>query len=237
MSSAARYTQPTRPPAFPSLIPGQRLTQPEFHRRYEAHPEDVKFELIGGIVSMTSPLRRRHGRSHIDAGGVFWLYAAATPGVELLDNTTTILNDQSEPQPDLEMRILSDFGGQSQETADDYVSGAPEQITEIANSSEDIDLGAKRLDYERAGVIEYLVICVADRELHWFHFPSGKPIKPNRLGIYRSRVFPGLWLDGPALLAGNVARLIAVLQDGLASPAHARFVRRLQAAHRKHSGR
>jgi hypothetical protein len=215
------------------LSPGERLTQPEFHRRYEQYPGDSKFELIGGVVYMASPLSRRHGRYHVSTGGVFWQYAVATPGVELLDNTTTILDDQSEPQPDLELRILSEFGGQSKETADDYVRGAPEHITEIANSSKDIDLTRKHDAYERAGVIEYLVVCVAERELHWFHFPSGKKIKPDPRGIYRSRAFPGLWLDGPALMAGDSKRLVAVLQEGLASPGHARFVKRLQAARRR----
>ena len=36
-----------RPQGLLPLIPGQRLTQPEFHRRYAAYPEDAKFELIG----------------------------------------------------------------------------------------------------------------------------------------------------------------------------------------------
>src|SRR5207244_4499794 len=103
MSSAARYTRPPRPPIVPALIPGQRLTQPEFHRRYEQYPRDVKFELIGGVVHMPSPLRRRHGRYHSSTSGVLWLYAAATPNIELLDNTTTILGEQAEPQPDLEL--------------------------------------------------------------------------------------------------------------------------------------
>jgi Uma2 family endonuclease len=230
MSSAPRYT---RPPATPSLVSGQRLTQAEFHRRYAAYPEDVKFELIGGTVYMASPLRRRHGRSQPILSGVLWLYASATPGIELLDNTTTLLSGTSEPQPDLELRILSEFGGQSQETADDYVAGPPELMAEIALSSRDIDLGAKRADYERAGVIEYLVVCLAEQELHWFHFPSGKPIKPDRQGIHRSRIFPGLWIDGPALLVGASKQLTKVLRAGLASPGHARFVKRLQTAQRK----
>jgi hypothetical protein len=55
------------------------------------------------------------------------------------------------------------------------------------------------------------------------------------LNQYRSRVFPGLWLDEAALLRLDVARLMEVLQQGLASRAHAAFVKRLQAARRKHS--
>jgi hypothetical protein len=40
---------------------GDRMKQPEFHRRYAAYPDHVKFELIGGIVYMASPARYPHG--------------------------------------------------------------------------------------------------------------------------------------------------------------------------------
>jgi Uma2 family endonuclease len=224
-----------RSPPVPPLIPGQRLKQPEFHRRYEACPDDVKFELIGGVVYMASPLRLPHGSYHPVLSGVLWLYHSATPGVQVLDNTTTILGEESEPQPDLALRILPEFGGQSHDTEDQYVTGPPELVAEIAHSSRDLDLNRKRDDYEEAGVVEYLVLCVAERELHWFHFPSGRPIRPNREGVWRSRVFPGLWLHGEALLARDSARLIGVIQQGLASRPHATFVKQLQAAHRRRS--
>jgi Uma2 family endonuclease len=229
--STARRSRP-----LPPLVPGQRLKQPEFHRRYEAYPEDVKFELIGGVVYMASPLRRAHGGYHPVLSGVLWMYSSATPGIEVLDNTTTILGEESEPQPDLEVRILSAFGGRSRETEADYVQGPPELVAEVAHSSRDIDLGPKRDDYQRAGVVEYLVLCVAEQELHWFDFRAAQPLRPNRRGVWRSKVFPGLWLDGPALLARDSARLTAGVQRGLASRAHAAFVKRLQAAHRRQAG-
>jgi hypothetical protein len=39
-----------------------------------------------------------------------------------------------------------------------------------------------------------------------------------------SQVFPGLWLDKTALLAGNLAEVLEVLQEGLASGEHQDFV-------------
>jgi Uma2 family endonuclease len=227
MSTARRSSR------LPPLVPGQRLKQPEFHRRYEAYPEDVKFELIGGVVYMPPALRRAHGGYHPVLSGVLWLYSNATPGTEVLDNATTILGEESEPQPDLALRVLAAHGGRSRETEDDYVAGPPELVAEIAHSGRDIDLNQKRDDYQRAGVVEYLVLSVAERELHWFHFPSGRPIRPNREGVWRSRVFPGLWLHGGALLACDSARLIEVVRQGLASRPHTAFVKRLQAAHRR----
>lgn len=222
------------PPGLPPLRPGERLTQAEFHRRYEAYPDDVKFELIGGIVYMASPLRIPHALYEEELSFALGLYRRATPGVQLLPNATTILGERSEPQPDLALRILPEYGGRSRENPEEYVEGPPELMTEVAYSTRAIDLNQKRDDYRRAGVLEYLVLCVAEQELHWFDFRAGAPLRPSRQGVWRSKVFPGLWLDGPALLARDSARIIAAVQRGLTSRAHAAFVKRLQAAHRRH---
>ena len=47
-------------------------------------------------------------------------------------------------------------------------------------------------------------------------------------GIYRSEVFPGLWLDVAAMLNGDVAAVLAILQKGLATVEHKDFLARLQ---------
>ena len=205
------------------------MSQAEFHRRYEAYPEDVKFELIGGIVYMASPLRRIHGKRHVRLCMVLDLYESQTPGLELLDNATTILGDESEPQPDLSLRILTDFGGQSREPANGYVEGPPELLAEVAYSSRAIDLHQKRQDYELGGVQEYVVFKVEEPELIWFDFAGKTSITPDRRGIARSRAFPGLWINVPALLADNRKDLIATVNRGLKSPAHAAFVKTLKA--------
>ena len=110
----------------------------------------------------------------------------------------------------------------------------PELIAEVAHSSKAIDLGSKRKDYLAAGVQEYLVYCVEEQEIHWFHFPAKRKLKGTREGLWKSRVFPGLWLDGPALIARDSARLVACVQQGLATAEHAAFVRRLE--ERRRSG-
>ncbi len=219
---------PKRPKAqLPTLHNGDHLTQAEFHRRYEAYPEDVKFELIGGIVYMASPLKRKHGTSHPELNLVLTVYKAGTPGVEVADNMTAILGEESEPQPDLMLRLLTECGGQSKYNEEDYLVGAPELVAEVAHSSKAIDMGRKRQDYLEAGVQEYIVLCIEEQELHWFHFPSRKKLKADRNGVWKSRVFPGLWIHGPALLARDSARLMATVQQGLATPDHAKFARRL----------
>lgn len=230
MSSLPNTSLPKRGPL---LKTGERLTQPEFHRRYELQPPHVKAELIEGVVYVASPTRRPHGLHHPKLSGVFWFYEGFTPGIELLDNATTILGPHSEPQPDLALRILPEYGGSSGENPQQYVTGAPELVAEIAHSSRDIDLNQKLRDYRAAGVLEYIVWSLEEPELFWFDFKKDQELKPNRQGVYRSRVFPGLWVERQALLNRDTPRLLAVVQQGIAHASHATFVKRLEAAHRR----
>jgi hypothetical protein len=237
MTPAARRTLPQRTRPVPPLYIGDRLTQEEFHRRYEAYDGDQKWELIGGIVYMASPQRVHHSKYEPKLSTILCLYEEATPGVEVLSNATSILSEQSEPQPDLAMRIMPDCGGQSRTNKKGYVVGAPELVAEIAHSTVAIDMGRKKDDYEQAGVREYVVLCVEEEELYWFDFESKGRIAADARGIYRSRVFPGLWVHGPALVERRLSRLLKVLNQGLASPEHGAFVKRLAAAHGKRKNR
>ena len=158
-----------------------------------------------------------------------WLgvYEAATPGVELGDNATVRLDADNDPQPDALLRI--EVGGQSSISEDDYVEGAPELMAEIAASSASIDLHEKLKVYRRNQVQEYLVWRIYDGEFDWFRLREGEYIQlePNADGVICSEVFPGLWLDKSALLAGNLARVLEVLQQGVASTEHQDFVEQL----------
>ena len=54
-----------------------------------------------------------------------------------------------------------------------------------------------------------------------------QPRTPDADGLLKSEVFPGLWLDPQALLAGNLLRVLEVVQAGVKSPEHAAFVQDL----------
>src|SRR5579862_2849464 len=108
LNQAARKTRPVE---CPQLHSGDRMTREEFHRIYEQMPEKFKAELIGGVVYVASPLRIPHGSSHPYLTTVVTVYAGRTPGVEVNDNSTVLLGDEGEPQPDLSLRILPEYGG------------------------------------------------------------------------------------------------------------------------------
>jgi Uma2 family endonuclease len=223
-------------PKSPPLEAGQRLDRATFHARYEAMPPDTRAELIGGVVYMPSPLSLGHG--NFDSLVIYWLghYRRATPGVKGSSNASVLLDDQGEPQPDVLLRILPECGGQSRNEGK-YLGGAPELIVEVASSSRKIDLGPKFEDYQRAGVREYVVVALDPDEVSWFVRRDDRlvPLTPRPDGVFRSEVFPGLWLDPGALYADDMDRLIATLEQGLATPEHADFVARL-AARRANAG-
>jgi hypothetical protein len=49
-------------------------------------------------------------------------------------------------------------------------------------------------------------------------------------GIYKSTVFPGLWLDVPALLGHDAEKLYSALDQGMATPEYAAFAAQVKAA-------
>jgi Uma2 family endonuclease len=217
----------------PCLEPGDRLSRDEFERRYAAMPHVKKAELIEGVVYVPSAVRLdNHAAPHSHFIGWMWYYKAYTPGVIVADNATVRLDLDNEPQPDASLLLDPRCGGQAIIGADDYVEGAPELVAEVSGSTASFDLHTKKTVYRRNGVREYLVWRVLDREIDWFA-ASGSDfvlLMPDGSGILRSEVFPGLWLDVVALLRGDLAAVLAVLQRGLASPEHAAFLQTLAQA-------
>jgi Uma2 family endonuclease len=213
----------------PALELGDRMTRSEFERRYEATPNLKKAELIEGVVYMPSPVRlRRHSQPHSRLIAWLVIYEASTPGVLAADNATVRLDMDNEPQPDGLLMIDPACGGQAVISADDYVEKAPELAAEVSGSSVSFDMHAKLTVYRRNGVREYLVWRVLDQQFDWFIARAGafEPLPSDGAGIFRSEVFPGLWLDAPALIRGDMPRVLTVLQQGLSSPEHAAFVQK-----------
>ncbi len=211
----------------PLLVAGDKLTRDEFLRRWEAMPA-VKFaELIGGIVYMPSPLSRGHGVPDLQVACWLGYYAAFTIGCEAGNNVTWLMQEDS-PQPDTYLRLLPSHGGQSGDRGL-YPQGAPEFLAEVCVSSTAYDLHQKLELYETAAVREYLALLVREREVRWHCLRDGSfhVAPPDADGVLRSAIFPGLWLDPAALLASDMARVLAVLTQGLNSPEHAEFVTRL----------
>jgi len=217
----------------PQILPlenGDRLSRHEFERRYAESPDIKKAELIEGVVYVASPLRfQRHAEPH--AKLMIWLgnYQIYTPGIKLGIEPTIRLDQDNEPQPDGVLLIDESLGGKSRITDDDYIEGAPELVAEIAASSAAYDLYDKKKAYKRNGIQEYIVWQSLENKLDWFQLYDSEYIllQPDTEGIIKSQVMPGLWLSVTALLAGDMVKVLEVLQTGLNSPEHTEFLRRL----------
>ncbi len=163
----------------------------------------------------------------------FWLgtYLEHTPGLESGDNGTLRMDLDNAPQPDLYLMIPADRGGQARIDEENYVEGAPEWIGEVSASSASYDLHAKLNAYRRNGVREYVVWRTFDSEIDYFIFRAGRfdRLPPGPDGIYRSELFPGLWLDPSAFLAGLHAGIANTVRQGVAAtPEHAAFAARVK---------
>jgi Uma2 family endonuclease len=214
--------------SIPPLENGDHLTRTEFERRYEAMPDLKKAELIEGVVYiMGSPLRiRSHAQPHAQVMTWLGTYGAYTPGLILGDNATVRLDPDNEPQPDA---VLFVPRGQVTVTEDDYIEGSPDLVVEVAASSASMDLHDKKRAYRRNGIRDYIVWRTLEGQLDWFCLKADEyQVQiPDESGILRSQAFPGLWLDPVALLAGDMAQVLSVLQQGLATSEHQAFVQQL----------
>lgn len=215
---------------------GDKMAQPEFHKAYCAMPEEYRAELIGGMVFEPSPLSLEHSDIHGYLVAVFLAYAGRTKGLHAGDNATVILGPEDEVQPDAFLRILPGYGGRSQNVsrrdksistkALKYVKGAPELVAEVAHSSRAIDLHFKKERYRLAGVLEYLVVCLDPERVYWFNMSNGKEFAP-KFGIFRSQAFPGLWIDGKALLRCDYPALMESVDAGMRSTEYAQFLEKI----------
>jgi Uma2 family endonuclease len=208
------------------LAPGDRMDLREFLERWEQAPEQLKFaELIDGVVYISSPVSRSHGRLDGFAELVLGHYAALSGMCEHLTQATWLMFG-SAPQPDLSLSLKPEYGGKMELAPGDLASGVPELVCEVCRSSRSYDLGPKLALYERVGVPEYLAVLVEEKRLEWRILVQGRyRLLEATDGVFRSRIFPGLWIGEAAFWRGDGAHLLAVLDEGLKSPEFLEFKR------------
>lgn len=210
---------------------GDRLTREEFHRRYEAMPENVKAELIKGVVYMASPVRvNKHAIPHARVMSFLGNYQMNSRAAQLLDNPTFIASEEYEPQPDGVLMVREDYGGNAWINDKDYLEGSPELVVEVSSSSASYDLHDKFEMYEHKRVQEYIVWRVLDSQIDWFQLVGEKykRLSSDENGILESKVFPGLRLNVNALLEDDMPTVSADLKIGMESKRYFDFAELLE---------
>jgi hypothetical protein len=210
---------------------GDALDQPTFHKLYEQTPEGFHAELIEGVVFVASPVSDPHAAFHAKVMTWLGVYEAFTPGVLARDHGTLILDVTNEYQPDATLRISEECGGQARLDEKKCLIGAPELCVEVAYSSAAIDLHAKKRVYARTGVREYVAVVIREERALCYERQGEKFVESrfDETGVWKSRVFPGLWLMEQALMRDDGRALLETLQEGIATPEHTQFCERLAA--------
>jgi Uma2 family endonuclease len=87
-------------------------------------------------------------------------------------------------------------------------------VVEIAASSASYDLHDKKEAYRRNGVREYVVWRVLDEAVDWLRLEDGAYVRvePSARGLIESATFPGLRLNVPKLLAGDLAAVLRAVR-------------------------
>jgi Uma2 family endonuclease len=118
---------------------------------------DERVELLNGEVVPMSPIGSEHG-SIVDLLNIFFVDRRAERFVVRIQGPLA-LSDCSEPEPDLMVlrRDRAPFRT-GHPTPDDVLL-----VIEVADSSRERDLGAKRTLYAAAGIAEYWVVDVPQR--------------------------------------------------------------------------
>jgi Putative restriction endonuclease len=207
---------------------GDRMSREEFLARWEQMPNVKHAELIDGVVYMSSPVSMVHGDFEADSVVLLRAYVARTPGCKCSLECTWLMLE-SAPQPDLTLYILPGYGGRLK-LEEGLASGTPQLAVEIVKSRRSYDLGPKLALYQRAEVQEYVAALIEEQRIEWRVLEQGsyRLMQPDSAGVFRSQAFPGLWLDSAAFWRQDEPRLLAVLEEGLRSEEHARFVETLK---------
>jgi Uma2 family endonuclease len=196
------------------LKPGQRLSQTEFHRRYEAMQTDDTFELVNGVVYLKPRNSYPHARLIFFLGGLLTEFELVTPAADGLLNVTLIVSPTCEVQLDLVLRLQPEFGGKSC-AVDGFLCGGAELLIEIADKPSPLDVRLKPKEFGRSEIGEYLFLGLRDQEARHFSAKNGWDETRMRDDIWKSATFPGLWLDLTAVFAHDSRKAQQTLKRGL----------------------
>ena len=182
-------------------VPRHRLTVADYHRLGQAGilGEDDRVELLEGQLVDMSPIGPRHALA-VDALTELLVHAVAGRAHVRVQNPIA-LDNGSEPQPDLTVvrRPWSGYPRAHPGPADVLL------LIEVADSSLELDLGAKRAIYARAGIAEFWIVDLTSDTVLVCGDPDGdgyRSVVPVRApGVLEVRALAGVAIPAGAIFA------------------------------------
>jgi Uma2 family endonuclease len=179
--------------------------------------DDVKADLIDGVIYMASPENLEHNEL------IVWLATSIGQFVEHWDLGRVTVNrvayrlgDKGGPEPDIAVVLKARTG----RLRKGYVEGRPDLVIEIVSpDSVERDYEKKWKQYEDARVPEYWIIDPLDQRATFLCYRAGRFVKAVvRDQIYRSRILPGFELDVRWLWPRPLPPTLKIVQSLLGRP-------------------
>jgi Uma2 family endonuclease len=167
-----------------------RFTRRQYARMIDhgVFDEDDPIELLDGLLLVKEPQSSSHRTAVLLAGKA--LEQAFGDGWFVQIQGAIILNDRSEPEPDVSV---------VRGTPRDYVDSHPRNpalVVEVAQSGLRIARGRKAAAYARAGLADYWIVNLVDRVLEVYR----EPARPGP-ALRRSSYVSVVTLDAAASIA------------------------------------
>jgi Uma2 family endonuclease len=136
--------------------------------------EDDRVELVEGEIIERSPIGRRHAASVGRLTNIFGRLLAESAIVWV--QNPVVLNDYSEPQPDVALlKRRDDFYERSLPTPDDVLL-----VIEVADTTIEYDRQIKVPLYARAGIAEVWIVNLVDEQIEIYAQPVNDAYQSKR---------------------------------------------------------
>lgn len=203
-----RKVRATQEAYGPAVLTGVHVTEEEY---LEICDEDLKAELIGGVLVVSTPASVRHEqlqgflqallRTHVEAHSLGTVLGSRTP--------MRLEDEYFEPD------ILFVAQNRLERLGLVFLDGPADLVVEIVSpDSRALDRVVKRRAYEKHGVREYWLID-PERESAAFYLLEEKKYEEilTEEGIYRSQAVPGFWLKVAWLWQEPLPAVLEVLKE------------------------
>ncbi len=169
-------------------IDQRRFTVDEYHRMADSgiFKPNERVELIRGVVRRMSPKNYAHVVAATKVFKRLTTALAERAGV-YSEAPLKLVGLDSEPEPDIVAT--------SSPVLEDYGQSEPLLVVEVSESSLAYDLSAKARLYAEAGVPEYWVVNLVDRELVVFRSPHEGAYRDRTTSQPGERITPEAWAD------------------------------------------
>ena len=171
-------------------IAQRRFTVEEYHRMAETGilGPDEHVELVRGVIRQMSPKNRAHV---IAVDLICDLLKEALKGRASVYQEAPHVAEEIDSEPEPDLMVCSDPDRKA------YGTNRTKAllVIEVAESSLKYDLGEKAALYAEAGVPEYWVVNLVDREIEVFRDPAEGRYRQHFRAAASDRVSPQPWAD------------------------------------------